>query len=131
MLSAGRPGCAALPLHLVVGPPTHGVALYAAQMAEALGAEIRRASTPEDALRAAHEIAGACVRECEARDIDLWELTDDDFAAISDHLNPGVRSVLSAEGSVASRSGYGGTAPARVREQLEHLRSVLGSLNGA
>ncbi|MFC4806907.1 glycosyltransferase [Falsarthrobacter nasiphocae] len=42
-----------------MGPPTHGVALYAAQMAEALGAEIRRASTPEDALRAAHEIRDA------------------------------------------------------------------------
>ena len=35
-----------------------------------------------------------------------------------------VREVLSVEGSVASRDGRGGTAPARVREQLSELRSA-------
>ena len=37
---------------------------------------------------------------------------------ISEHLTPGVRDVLSVEGSLASRSARGGTAPARVAEQL-------------
>ena len=32
-------------------------------------------------FRVAHEVAGACVRECEPRGIELWDLTDDDFAA--------------------------------------------------
>ena len=31
-------------------------------------------------FRVAHEVAGACVRECEARGIELWDLTDDDLA---------------------------------------------------
>jgi len=69
-------------------------------------------------FRSAHEISGACVRECEKRGIELWDLTDDDFVAIDERLTPGVREVLSAEGSVAARTGHGGTAPVRVVEQL-------------
>ncbi len=69
-------------------------------------------------FRVAHEVAGACVRDCEERGIELWDLTDDDFARISEHLTPEVRSVLSVEGSLASRDAVGGTAPVRVAEQL-------------
>lgn len=69
-------------------------------------------------FRVAHEVAGACVRDCEARGIELWDLTDDDFGRISEHLTPEVRSVLSVEGSLASRDAVGGTAPVRVGEQL-------------
>ncbi|PSK97625.1 argininosuccinate lyase [Murinocardiopsis flavida] len=74
-------------------------------------------------FRDAHEIAGACVRVCEERGVDLPDLTDADFAAISPHLGPDVREVLTVEGSLASRSGKGGTAPARVEEQLEQARA--------
>ncbi|WP_341927334.1 argininosuccinate lyase [Nocardioides psychrotolerans] len=77
-----------------------------------------REGTP---FRIAHEVAGACVRRCEELDIDLHQLTDEQFAAISPTLTPGVRDVLTVEGSVSSRSGRGGTAPDRVREQLEEL----------
>ena len=70
-------------------------------------------------FRDAHEIAGRCVQACEDRGIELWELTDADFADISVHLTPGVRDVLSLSGSVEARSGRAGTAPARVAEQLD------------
>lgn len=73
-------------------------------------------------FRDAHEVAGACVRRCEELGCDLPDLTDEQLAAISPYLAPRVRSVLTVEGSVGSRSGRGGTAPARVREQLEELR---------
>ena len=76
-------------------------------------------------FRDAHEIAGGCVRVCEERGIDLPDLTDADFGAISRHLTPAVREVLTVPGSLASRSGKGGTAPVRVAEQLERLRSVI------
>jgi argininosuccinate lyase len=69
-------------------------------------------------FRFAHEIAGACVRLCEARGIDLSELSDADLAAISPELTPEVRDVLSVAGSITSRSARGGTAPDRVRQQL-------------
>ncbi|QAY62373.1 argininosuccinate lyase [Xylanimonas allomyrinae] len=73
-------------------------------------------------FRVAHEVAGACVKACEQRGIELWDLSDADLAAISEHLHPEVRSVLSVEGSVASRDAVGGTAPARVAEQLEQAK---------
>ena len=74
-------------------------------------------------FRIAHEVAGACVRVCEERGIELWDLSDADLAGISEHLTPGVRSVLSVEGSLASRDAKGGTAPARVAEQRDRARA--------
>ncbi len=74
-------------------------------------------------FRVAHEVAGECVQYCEERGIELADLTDADFAAISSDLTPDVRSVLTVQGSLASRSGKGGTAPVRVAEQLSTLRS--------
>ena len=73
-------------------------------------------------FRVAHEVAGACVRVCEPRGIELWDLTDDELAAIHPALTPGVRSVLSVHGSLASRNSRGGTAPDRVSEQLSEAR---------
>ena len=75
-------------------------------------------------FRVAHEVAGECVRVCEARGVELADLSDADFAAISEHLTPGVRDVLTVEGSLASRSARGGTAPDRVADQLAELAAV-------
>jgi len=76
-------------------------------------------------FREAHEVAGACVRRAESEGIELWDLSDDDLAGISGHLTPGVRQVLSVQGALDSRSAFGGTAPARVAEQLADLRVLL------
>ncbi len=76
-------------------------------------------------FRDAHEIAGACVRVCEEAGKELWDLTDAELAAVSPHLTPEVRTVLSVEGSIASRDGRGGTAPQRVAEQLAAARAEL------
>jgi len=76
-------------------------------------------------FREAHEVAGASVRWCEHLGCDLPDLTDDQLAEISVHLTPDVRSVLTIEGSVASRTGRGGTAPVRVREQLTELAATV------
>ncbi|MEU8226425.1 argininosuccinate lyase [Kribbella sp. NPDC048915] len=73
-------------------------------------------------FRVAHELAGACVQECEKRGIELWDLSDSDLAAISPQLTPAVRSVLTVEGSLASRNTRGGTARDRVAEQLAELQ---------
>ena len=79
-------------------------------------------------FRDAHELAGACVQECEKRGIELWDLTDEDLAAISPELTPDVRSVLTVEGSLASRNTRGGTAGDRVSEQLAELRTRVSEL---
>jgi argininosuccinate lyase len=65
------------------------------------------------------------VRRCEELGCELDELTDEELAAIHPALTPAVRSVLTVEGSVASRDGHGGTAPARVAEQLASLRDAV------
>ncbi|HEX5017918.1 MAG TPA: argininosuccinate lyase [Actinomycetes bacterium] len=73
-------------------------------------------------FREAHEISGACVRLCDDRGVELWDLTDDDLSGVSPHLTPDVRSVLSLQGALEARSAFGGTAPSRVVEQLERAR---------
>ena len=76
-------------------------------------------------FRVAHEVAGACVRTCEQRGIELADLSDADLAAISPDLAPEVREVLTVRGSIASRSATGGTALPRVREQLDLLEATV------
>jgi argininosuccinate lyase len=76
-------------------------------------------------FREAHEIAGACVRACEERGIELDGLDAAALAAIDPRLTPEVRAVLTVAGSVSSRDGRGGTAPVRVAEQLTDLRAAL------
>jgi argininosuccinate lyase len=76
-------------------------------------------------FRDAHDVAGACVRECEALGIDLDQLTDEQFAKISAHLTPDVRHVLDVPGALASRAGRGGTAPAAVAAQLIEVKADL------
>jgi argininosuccinate lyase len=81
-------------------------------------------------FRLAHEVAGTCVRECEGRGIELWDLSDDELAAISAHLTPAVREVLTVRGSLESRDAKGGTAPVRVREQLEKVQTTVADRRG-
>jgi argininosuccinate lyase len=85
-------------------------------------------------FREAHEITGALVQAAEQRGLPLEGLSDDELAGVSPHLDPAVRDVLTVQGSVASRSGVGGTAPDRVREQLAaltaHVRRAKQVLDG-
>ncbi len=84
-------------------------------------------------FRVAHEVAGECVRACEAHEpaIELAALTDDELAAIHPALTPAVREVLTVAGSLASRDAVGGTAPVRVAEQLDAARDAVATLRDA
>jgi argininosuccinate lyase len=79
------------------------------------------------AFREAHEIAGALVATCEAEGVGLDGLTDEKYLAISPHLHPSVKDILSAEESVAKKSGPAGTAPDQVAKQREALRAIVES----
>ncbi|MBT0565158.1 argininosuccinate lyase [Williamsia sp. CHRR-6] len=72
-------------------------------------------------FRVAHEAAGACVRLAEGRGVGLDELSDAELAGVDPALTPQVREVLTVQGSIASRSAYGGTAGPRVAEQRERV----------
>jgi argininosuccinate lyase len=82
-------------------------------------------------FRDAHEVSGALVSFCEQRGIGLGDPSDDELAAISPHLTPEVRSVLTVAGSIASRDGAGGTAPKRVAEQLTSLTARVRAVSAA
>lgn len=76
-------------------------------------------------FRKAHEVAGELVQVCEERGCELWDLSDEDYLRISPDLGPGVRQVLTLEGSLAPRSAQGGTAPVAVQAQLGALLAAL------
>jgi argininosuccinate lyase len=84
-------------------------------------------------FRVAHEAAGACVRVCEQHDPtkELHELSDQELTDIHPALTPEVRAVLSVEGSLASRDAVGGTAPARVAEQLAAAKQRVAEYRSA
>lgn len=76
-------------------------------------------------FRQAHEMVGGLVALCEAEGIEISDATDDQLASVSKHLTPEVRTVMSADASVARKSGVGGTAPDRVREQRAQLAALV------
>ena len=73
----------------------------------------------------AHEAAGACVKLCEARKIELHELSDADFATIHPQLTADVRKRLDALGAIQSRTTVNGTAPGSVRNQISELKKQM------
>jgi len=76
-------------------------------------------------FRDAHEAVGHLVVWCTVNDCDLPDVSDEDLQSISPHLTPDVRDVLSVEGALAARGAPGGTAPNRVREQLDAARELV------
>jgi argininosuccinate lyase len=78
------------------------------------------------AFREAHEAVGRLVMWCVANGCELDQVSDRDLATISEHLTPDVRDALSVPGAIAARAAPGGTAPVRVREQLEDAAAVVG-----
>jgi argininosuccinate lyase len=74
------------------------------------------------AFRDAHEAVGHLVVWCTVNGKELHEVSDEQLAHVSPHLTPDVRGVLDVRGALAARQAHGGTAPERVREQLEALQ---------
>ena len=71
------------------------------------------------AFRDAHEAVALAVRDAEKLGKDLAELPIDVLRGYSPLVEDDVYSVLSPEGSVASRNHVGGTAPAQVRSAIQ------------
>jgi len=76
-------------------------------------------------FREAHHIAGSIVKLAEEKGVTLDRLALSDMQKVEPAITAEVFKVLSPEASVNSRMSLGGTAPARVKEQLHHWRSLL------
>jgi argininosuccinate lyase len=83
---------------------------------------VREAGVP---FRQAHDITGRAVKAAETKGVTLDGLTDAELAAVDVRITPAVRNVLSVEASVASRTSFGGTAPANVRAAIVAARAAL------
>ncbi|HEY6240035.1 MAG TPA: argininosuccinate lyase [Burkholderiales bacterium] len=78
------------------------------------------------AFRDAHEAAAQAVRFAEESGRELDALPLAELRRFSAKVEKDVYRVLTLEGSVASRSHLGGTAPARVRAAIRRARRILG-----
>ncbi|MDN6135739.1 MAG: argininosuccinate lyase, partial [Brevibacterium sp.] len=64
----------------------------------------------------------------ESKDAELWDLSDEDFASISEYLTPDVREVLTTLGSIDSRNAKGGTARSAVEAQIANAKAEVAKL---
>jgi argininosuccinate lyase len=78
-------------------------------------------------FRDAHHVTGRIVALAEGRGVALDQLSLDELRAVEPRIDEGVFSVLGVDLSVASRTSYGGTAPANVRAQAERWIAALGA----
>ncbi len=76
-------------------------------------------------FRDAHHVTGTLVGMAEAKGIDLPELTLADMQSVHAEITEAVFDVLGVHNSVASRTSYGGTAPAQVRAQIAAWKAKL------
>jgi argininosuccinate lyase len=73
-------------------------------------------------FREAHHVTGRIVRRAEELGIDISELPLADMQAVEKRIDKRVFKVLGVENSVASRTSFGGTAPANVRKAMTASR---------
>jgi argininosuccinate lyase len=83
---------------------------------------VRELSLP---FRDAHHVTGKLVALAAKKDVGLEELSLAEMKTIEPRLTKAAFSVLGVENSVASRTSYGGTAPANVTAAAKKWRAAL------
>ncbi|MEH3159961.1 MAG: argininosuccinate lyase [Sphingomonas taxi] len=83
---------------------------------------VREAGLP---FREAHHVTGRAVKRAEELGVRLDQLPYAEFQAIDARVNESLYDVLSVDASVASRTSFGGTAPANVRAAIAAAREGL------
>jgi argininosuccinate lyase len=110
-----------------------GISVNAGRMREAASEGFATATDLADYLvkqgmpfRDAHEAVSRAVRHAEAKGVELAALSLAELRGFAAGLGDDVQSVLTLEGSIASRNHPGGTAPAQVRAAIAEARAALG-----
>ncbi|MDE8342842.1 MAG: argininosuccinate lyase, partial [Acidocella sp.] len=104
-----------------------------ARMAELAGSGFSTATDLADWLvrclsmpfRDAHHVTGRIVKLAEDQGIDLPQVALADMQAVEPRITEAVYKVLTVEASVASRTSYGGTAPANVAAAAAKWLEIL------
>lgn len=76
-------------------------------------------------FRDSHSIVGNVVRHAQQQGVDISQLELPALQQFSEHIEADVFEVLTLEGSVASRNHIGGTAPARISEEIAIARQRI------
>lgn len=82
----------------------------------------RKAGIP---FRQAHHIVGHIVNYCIKHNTDLERMTLQEYKQFSDAIEDDIHQFITLEACVAARRSFGGTAPERVKEQIERARARL------
>jgi argininosuccinate lyase len=110
----------------------HGITVNKANMRQAAFEGFATATDLADYLvkkgmpfRDAHEIVALAVKHGVKKGCDLADLPLKELQKFSNMIADDVYSVLTLEGSVASRDHIGGTAPAQVEQAIQRARKIL------
>lgn len=76
-------------------------------------------------FRDAHHVTGAAVALAVEKNVPLEKLTLEELQSINPKITEDVFSVLTVKKSVASRTSFGGTAPAQVKKQIRYWKKRL------
>ena len=102
------------------------------RMAEAAAGGFSTATEVADYLvrkgmsfREAHGTVGQVVKYCEREGIDLAKLSLDEWRSFSKEFGEDISKYITPDGAVAAKKSPGGTAPERVREQIERAKELL------
>ncbi len=104
------PGCANLPRPATRPPPISRTGW------------VRKLKLP---FRDAHHLTGRLVAMAESKGVDLADLPLADMQSVEARITADVFSVLTVEASVASRTCFGGTAPANVAREAGRWQAAL------
>ncbi len=83
---------------------------------------VRKLNMP---FRDAHHVTGAIVALAEKKGVALEALSLKDLQSVEPRMTDDVFDVLSVDASVASRTSFGGTAPANVKREAKKLLKAL------
>jgi argininosuccinate lyase len=79
-------------------------------------------------FRKAHELVGRIVLHCEAKHVELQDLSMEEYTSFNPLIGEDVYPALTLENSLNARALVGGTAPARVLEALAEAERFLDKL---
>ena len=76
-------------------------------------------------FRQAHAVTGQIVQYCEKQGGGFEELTLEEWRSFSPEFDEDIVEIISPAGAMRAKISPGGTAPARVKEQIEQARKLL------
>jgi argininosuccinate lyase len=80
-------------------------------------------------FRSAHELSGRMVNYCITRDIELEELTLEEFKSYASCIEEDIYEFIELEGCVSRRNTEGGPSAQQVRAAIEHGRTQMKGFN--